>query len=49
MLLACARAATTGGDCVLIDGHDVYADLAQRNPDAAQALSDEQAGYLEKS
>ncbi|WP_328470605.1 TauD/TfdA family dioxygenase [Streptomyces sp. NBC_00448] len=46
MLLACGRPAASGGECVLIDGHDVYTDLARHHPDAAEALSDERAGLF---
>lgn len=46
MLLTCARPAASGGECVLIDGHDVYTDLARHDPNAAEALSDDQAGLF---
>ncbi|KOV78534.1 hypothetical protein ADL03_39775 [Nocardia sp. NRRL S-836] len=39
LMMSCAQAATTGGDCVLIDGQAVYEDLAESEPEALIALS----------
>ncbi|ACU35235.1 TauD/TfdA family dioxygenase [Actinosynnema mirum] len=38
LMLACARPGTTGGECTLIDGQAVYADLAETAPGALDAL-----------
>ncbi|MER0476926.1 TauD/TfdA family dioxygenase [Streptomyces sp. Edi2] len=39
MLLACQRAAGSGGEILLADGQAIYAELAERWPEAADALS----------
>jgi len=53
LLTACGRPAETGGECVVIDGAAVYDDLAEREPEALQALATPRsalfggaAGYL---
>jgi alpha-ketoglutarate-dependent taurine dioxygenase len=53
LLIACGQAAETGGECILVDGAAVYADLAETEPDAVRALSEPRsalfggaAGYL---
>ncbi|MFC8042836.1 TauD/TfdA family dioxygenase [Nocardia sp. NPDC057353] len=38
LLVVCARKSTTGGECVVIDGCEVYADLLMNNPAAADAF-----------
>ncbi|GLZ32318.1 hypothetical protein Lesp02_45060 [Lentzea sp. NBRC 105346] len=38
LMMSCSRAATTGGECVLIDGQAVYDDLAVSEPEALAAL-----------
>jgi hypothetical protein len=39
MMLVCARPATRGGACVLVDGYAVHRDLLERAPAAVAALS----------
>ncbi len=39
LLMSCTQAATSGGECVLIDGQAVYDDLAESEPEALTALS----------
>lgn len=39
LMMSCTQAATTGGECVLIDGQAVYDDLAESEPEALTALS----------
>jgi alpha-ketoglutarate-dependent taurine dioxygenase len=39
LLMTCRRPATTGGECVAVDGQAVYADLAETEPEALDALS----------
>ncbi|MEU5853054.1 TauD/TfdA family dioxygenase [Saccharopolyspora shandongensis] len=39
LLMACRQPATTGGECIAIDGHAIYADLAETEPEAMHALS----------
>lgn len=46
MMLVCARPATTGGQCLLADGHAVYADLAEDHPDALAALSEPRSAFF---
>ncbi|ONI81858.1 hypothetical protein ALI22I_37295 [Saccharothrix sp. ALI-22-I] len=38
LMLSCSRPATSGGECVLIDGQSVYLDLAEAEPEALAAL-----------
>jgi alpha-ketoglutarate-dependent taurine dioxygenase len=38
LMLSCSRPATSGGECVLIDGQAVYLDLAEAEPEALAAL-----------
>lgn len=37
-MMSCRRPASSGGDCVLIDGKSVYDDLAESEPDTLRAL-----------
>ena len=46
MLIACARPADQGGECILTDGRAVHADLAAHHPDAADALAEDRAGFF---
>lgn len=53
LMMACGQPADTGGECVVVDGTAVYADLAENEPEAVQALSTPRsalfggaAGYL---
>ncbi|MEV6404300.1 TauD/TfdA family dioxygenase [Streptomyces bobili] len=46
MMLVCARPAATGGQCLLADGHAVYADLAEHHPDALAALSEPRSAFF---
>ncbi|MDH6132433.1 hypothetical protein P3T37_001818 [Kitasatospora sp. MAA4] len=46
MLLACARPADTGGECVLVDGQAVHADLAAHNREALDALSARRSAFF---
>jgi hypothetical protein len=46
MVLVCARPATTGGECLLADGHVVYDDLAANHPDALAALSEPRSAFF---
>ncbi len=46
MLLACERPADTGGECVLVDGRDVYADLAEHHHEALEALSAPRSAFF---
>jgi len=46
MLLALARAADSGGVCVLVDGRAVYRDLLAGHRDAVEALSEGRAGLF---
>jgi TfdA family taurine catabolism dioxygenase TauD len=39
LMMACGRPASTGGECVVIDGKAVYDDLAESHPKAAKAFS----------
>ncbi|MGB3441188.1 MAG: TauD/TfdA family dioxygenase [Actinophytocola sp.] len=39
LMMACGQPASTGGECVVIDGKAVYDDLAESHPKAAKALS----------
>ncbi|WP_280273628.1 hypothetical protein, partial [Nocardia wallacei] len=34
LLVVCARKSTSGGECLVIDGRDVYADLTANRPEA---------------
>jgi len=46
MLVACARAAQTGGVPVLTDGSKVYSSLARDHPDALEALEADRAAFF---
>lgn len=53
LMMTCGQPASTGGECVVIDGKAVYDDLAESHPEAAKALSTPRsvlfggaAGYL---
>ncbi|WP_052069893.1 TauD/TfdA family dioxygenase [Streptacidiphilus albus] len=46
MLLALARAADSGGACVLVDGRAVYDDLLAGHPDAVEVLAEDRAGLF---
>lgn len=39
LMMACGQPASTGGECVVIDGKAVYEDLAESHPKATKALS----------
>jgi hypothetical protein len=39
LMMACGQPASTGGECVVIDGKAVYDDLAESHPRVAKALS----------
>ncbi|MFI1914532.1 TauD/TfdA family dioxygenase [Nocardia sp. NPDC020380] len=39
LLVVCGRKSATGGECIAIDGSDVYRDLAQNEPEAVRVLS----------
>lgn len=39
LMMSCGRPATSGGECVVIDGKAVYDDLAESSPKALKALS----------
>ncbi|MFI9311024.1 TauD/TfdA family dioxygenase [Streptomyces triculaminicus] len=46
VLLACVQKGRTGGELLLADGRAVFADLRQRRPDAASALSLPRAAHF---
>jgi len=46
MMLVCDTAATAGGQCLLADGHAIYDDLAEHNPEALEALSTPRSAYF---
>lgn len=53
VLVVCGRRATSGGECIAIDGQRVYSDLTASEPEAVEALSQPRtalfggaAGYL---
>ncbi|WP_336159910.1 TauD/TfdA family dioxygenase [Amycolatopsis sp. VC5-11] len=46
VVMACAQPAPSGGDCVLVDGQAVHADLAATEPDALAALSGPRGMYF---
>ncbi|MET7301096.1 TauD/TfdA family dioxygenase [Embleya sp. NPDC005575] len=46
MLLVCVTPATSGGECRLVDGRAVLADLAHRSPDAAHALAAPRSAFF---
>lgn len=46
MMLVCVRPATTGGVCLLADGHAVYDDLADNHPEALAALSEPRSAFF---
>ncbi|MFI0409068.1 TauD/TfdA family dioxygenase [Actinomadura sp. 3N508] len=46
MLLACAREAQTGGDCRLTDGRQMYADLVERQREAADVLAEPRTAFF---
>jgi len=39
LMMSCGQPASSGGECVLIDGKAVYDDLAEPNPEILKALS----------
>jgi len=39
LMMACGRPASSGGECVVIDGKAVYDDLVESHPKAAKALN----------
>lgn len=39
LMMACRQPAEWGGECVVVDGEAVYADLAENEPEAIEALS----------
>jgi alpha-ketoglutarate-dependent taurine dioxygenase len=46
MLLVCGRAAESGGDCLLVDGRTVHADLLTHSRTAMLALSQRHTAYF---
>lgn len=39
LMMSCGQPASSGGECVLVDGKAVYNDLAESSPEALKALS----------
>lgn len=46
LMMACGQPATVGGECVVIDGSAVYADLAENEPEAVQTLSTPRSAFF---
>ncbi|MEV4506070.1 TauD/TfdA family dioxygenase [Streptomyces klenkii] len=46
VLLVCTQPAVRGGQALLVDGRTLYAELAERHPDAVAVLSGPRAGFF---